>query len=109
MVDFHGLRANGTMAGLMPDILGARARRRTHGEQPPCSLVVLADDYEAYLQTLGPKFRSTLRQRTNKLVKNHAVRLLLTSREEDLRPDLERFFATQQARLAAGGHRRLLH
>jgi len=104
LLDFHGLRANGTMARLIPDILGARARRRTHVEQHPCSLVVLADDYEAYLQTLGPKFRSTLRQRTNKLVKNHAVRLLLTSREEDLRPDLERFFAMHQARWAARGH-----
>ena len=104
LLDFSGLREGGTLGRLIPEILGVRARRRTHVERHPCCLVSLPEEYETYLCSLGQKFRSILRQRTNKLIKNHAVRLLWTSRDEDITAHLDRFFAMHQARWAARGH-----
>src|SRR5437667_11985261 len=84
VLEFRGLPEGGALARLIPEILGARARERIHCERRPCVRVLLPDDYETYLRTLKPKFRSTLRYRTNRLLKNYAVRLLRTSREEEL-------------------------
>ena len=103
VLDFRGLPEEGALARLIPEILGARARERIHCERHPCARVLLPDDYETYLRTLKPKFRSTLRYRTNKLLKNYAVRLLRTSREEELGAHLDRFFAMHQERWQTRG------
>jgi CelD/BcsL family acetyltransferase involved in cellulose biosynthesis len=67
-------------------------------ERRPCSLIPLTHDYESYLSSLSRKFRGTIRYRTNKLTKNFHVNLLRTTREEEIEPHLERFFAMHQAR-----------
>jgi CelD/BcsL family acetyltransferase involved in cellulose biosynthesis len=104
VLDFRGLPDGGALARLIPEILGARALERIHCERHPCAQILLPDDYEAYLRSLKPKFRSTLRYRTNKLLKNNAVRLLRTSREEELGTHLARFFAMHQERWVARAH-----
>jgi len=103
LADFCGLREGGILAELLEQLFASRNPRRTHREIEPCSLIPLPDDYETYLRSLNPKFRSTLRYRTNKLLKNFSVRLLRTGREEDLSEHLESFFALHQRRWIAQG------
>jgi CelD/BcsL family acetyltransferase involved in cellulose biosynthesis len=109
LLDLCGLPEGGALARLLPETLGARARERIHRERHPCARVLLPDDYEAYLSSLKPKFRSTLRYRTNKLRKNYAVRMLRTSRDEDLGGHLDRFFTMHQERWVAREHPGLFH
>lgn len=103
LCDFYGLEEGGTLAQLIPEVLGARASQRVHRERHPCPRIILPDTYEAYLQSLTPKFRSTLRYRTNKLLKNHTVRLLTTRDEEELDGQLDRFISLHQERWRTRG------
>jgi CelD/BcsL family acetyltransferase involved in cellulose biosynthesis len=103
MADLHGLREGGLLSSKIAKILGASAPGRVYHERRPCSLILLPGDYESYLASLSQKFRSTIRYRTNKLTKNFHVNLLRTTREEEIEPHLNRFFAMHQARWLAEG------
>ena len=104
LADLRGLREAGSLVRELPECLGSREPSRVHRESEPCSLIPLPRDYEAYLASLAPKFRSTLRHRTNKLTKNFSVRLVRTSREEELDTHLGHLFLLHQQRWAAEGH-----
>src|SRR2546426_12171960 len=104
LADLRGLRENHPSADLLIRLFGARAPDRVHRERHPCSSLPLPADYETYLTSLATKFRTTVRYRTNKLLKNFKVRLLRTGREEDLDGHLERFFEMHQGRWEAEGH-----
>jgi len=103
MADLHGLREDEPLSSKIAKILGASAPGRVYLERRPCCLIPLPGDYESYLASLSQKFRSTIRYRTNKLAKNFQVNLLRTTREEEIEPHLERFFAMHQARWLAEG------
>jgi len=103
MADLHGLREGGSLSSKIAKILGASAPGRVYQERRSCSLIRLPGDYESYLASLSQKFRGTIRYRTNKLTKNFHVNLLWTTREEEIEPHLERFFAMHQARWSAEG------
>ena len=102
--DLRGLREGHLCTNLLIQSLGSRAAKRVHRERSPCSSVPLPGDYEAYLRSLPAKFRTTLRYRTNKLTKNFVVRLVRTSRGEDLEAHLARLFEMHQGRWEAEGH-----
>jgi CelD/BcsL family acetyltransferase involved in cellulose biosynthesis len=104
LADLKGLRVGLPGTDLLIRALGSRAADRIHLERHPCSAIQLPGDYEAYLASLPTKFRTTVRYRTNKLVKNFQVRLIRTSREEELDSHLERFFEMHQGRWVAEGH-----
>jgi len=104
LADLRGLREDSSSAGALTRALSQEAPGRVHFERYPCSCIPLPDDYETYLASLPQKFRSTLRYRTNKLVKNFQVRLLRTREESEIAPHLSRFFEMHQARWIAGGH-----
>ena len=104
LVDFRGLREDMLSTQSTLQILTPFSSGRVHQERHPCSMIELPGDYEAYLGSLPQKFRSTVRYRTNKLVKNFTVRMLRTEREEELVPHLDRFFAMHQDRWTAEGH-----
>lgn len=103
LLDFRGLREGEVLARLIPDIVGAPAPRRVHRERDVCSQILLPGDYDAYLRSLDKGFRAELRSHTEKLVKTFAVRLVLTSREDELGAQLDRFFALHQARWRTQG------
>jgi CelD/BcsL family acetyltransferase involved in cellulose biosynthesis len=109
LFDIRGLQESGALARLIPKMFGERAPWRIHRERHPCSRVPLPNDYEAYLRSLKSKFRSALRYRTNRLVKNHSTRLLRTSTEEDLHAHLDRFFAMHQERWVTKGETGSFH
>jgi CelD/BcsL family acetyltransferase involved in cellulose biosynthesis len=104
LADLHGLRDRASFSARTAKTLGASAPKRVYFERRPCSLIPLPSDYEAYLASLSPKFRGTIRHRTNKLEKNFRVNLLQTTREEEVDPHLERFFVMHQARWLAQGN-----
>ncbi len=104
LADLRGLRSDCAGAALLIRSFGSRDPDRIHRERHPCSSIPLPGDYEAYLASLPAKFRTTVRYRTNKLVKNFAVRLVRTAREEELDAHLERFFEMHQGRWEAEGH-----
>lgn len=104
LADLRGLREGGALSSKIASALGASAPGRIYRERHPCSRISLPGDYGSYLASLSQKFRSTVRHRTNKLVKNFHVNLLRTTREEEITPHLERFFAMHQARWLAKGH-----
>ena len=103
MADLHGLREGGSLSLKIAKILGASAPKRVYRERRSCCLIPLPGDYESYLRSLSQNFRAAIRKRTNKLVKNFRVNLLRTTREEEIKPHLERFFAMHQARWLAKG------
>jgi len=103
MADLHGLREGGSLSSKIAKILGASAPGRVYQERRPCCLIPLPGDDESYLASLSRNFRAAIRKRTNKLVKNFRVTLLRTTREEEIKPHLERFFAMHQARWLAKG------
>ncbi len=104
LVDFRGLREDmpSTQAALR--MLTAVSPGRVHRERHPCSMIELPRDYEVYLGSLPQKFRSTVRYRTNKLMKNFTVRMIRTVRDDELASHLDRFFAMHQDRWTAEGH-----
>ena len=104
LVDFRSVRKDLPRTRLLIDALATPAPGRVHGEASSCSSIPLPGDYETYLASLASKFRTTLRYRTNKLVKNFCVRLVRTSRHEDLDAHLERLFEMHQGRWEAEGH-----
>jgi len=104
LADLRGLKERHPSSDRLIKVLGADAPDRIHRERHPCSSVALPGDYEAYLTSLAAKFRTTVRYRTNKLVKNFKVRMLRTSRPEELDGHLERFFVMHQGRWEAEGH-----
>lgn len=103
LCDFHGLGEDGILVQLIPEVLGARAPQRVHRARHPCPRILLPDNYESYLLSLAPKFRSTLRYRTNKLLRNFSVRLISTSREEEVDGHLDRFIFLHQERWRMSG------
>jgi CelD/BcsL family acetyltransferase involved in cellulose biosynthesis len=78
----------------------ARIRRERH----PCSMVWLPDNFDAYLDGLGAKFRQSYRQRASKLRRTCEVRFLRTSSEEELRPHLRALFRMHQEQWIARGY-----
>jgi len=104
LANLRGLRHDQPSADLLIRLLGARAPDRIHLERHPCSSILLTADYETYLSSLATKFRTTVRYRTNKLMKNFKVRLVRTGREEELDGHLDRFFEMHQGRWEAEGH-----
>jgi CelD/BcsL family acetyltransferase involved in cellulose biosynthesis len=109
LFDIRGLPESDVLALLIPTMFGGQAPWRIHRERHPCSRVSLPNDYEAYLRSLKPKFRSALRYQTNRLVKNHSTRLLRTNSEEDLDAHLDRFFTMHQERWTARGETGSFH
>lgn len=105
LLDFRGIREGDILTALIADEPHSPRPERTHRERHLCLHVPLPDDYERYLASLKPKFRTTLRYRTNKLVKNYSVRLLRTKDAEELPESLDRLFHMHQARWIAEGHR----
>jgi CelD/BcsL family acetyltransferase involved in cellulose biosynthesis len=103
MADLHGLREGRSLSSKIAKILGASAPGRVYQERRPCCLIPLPGDYESYLASLSQNFRTAIRKRTRKLAKNFRVNLLRTTREEEIEPHLERFFAMHQARWLAKG------
>lgn len=104
LLDLKGLREESTSTAEIRKTFAQRCPARVHTERHPCSMIPLAGDYEAYLASLPQKFRSTLRYRTNKLIKNFKVRMIRTSTEAELAPHLERLFSMHQARWRSEGH-----
>jgi CelD/BcsL family acetyltransferase involved in cellulose biosynthesis len=104
LADLQGLKERHSSSDRLIKVLGAAAPDRIHRERHPCSSVALPGDYESYLTSLPAKFRTTVRYRTNKLVKNFKVRMLRTSQREELDGHLERFFVMHQDRWEAEGH-----
>ena len=104
LADLRGLRDHHPSTERLIALLGARASGRIHRERHPCSSILLPGDYETYLKSLASKFRTTLRYRTNKLMKNFSVRMLRTGREEELEVHLNRFFEMHQGRWEAERH-----
>jgi len=104
LVDLRGLREGSRSAVLIPQAFGSRAPARIHRERHPCSALRLPADYEEFLASLASKFRTTLRYRTNKLVKNFDVKLVKTVREEELDDQLARLYEMHQERWEAEGH-----
>ena len=104
LLDFRGLRDDTPSTRAVLRSLIALSPGRVHRESHPCSMIELPGEYEAYLGSLPQKFRSTVRYRTNKLVKNFSVRVFRTERNDDVTPHLERFFAMHQDRWTAEGH-----
>ena len=104
LADLRGLRQDHPGTEWLIQNLGSRAPARIHRERHPCSSIPLTDDYESYLASLGAKFRTTVRYRTNKLTKSFRVNLLRTAREDEIDAHLERFFAMHQGRWEAEGH-----
>jgi len=104
LADLRGLREDHLCTDLLIASLGSRAPGRVHRERHPCSAIRLPLDHEAYLAGLPAKFRTTVRYRTNKLVKNFKVNMFRTSREEDLYAHLERLFEMHQGRWEAERH-----
>lgn len=104
LADFRSLREDLPRTGLLLDAFASRAPGRIHRERSACSSIPLPGDYEAYLASLATKFRTTVRYRTNKLVKNFRVRLVRTDRQEELKAHLVRFFEMHQGRWDAEGH-----
>src|SRR5207249_625602 len=96
LADLRGLREDNPSAELLVRLLGAHAPGRIHRERHPCSAINLPDDFETYLASLPTKFRTTIRYRTNKLMKSFDVKLFRTCREEELDGHLERFFQMHQ-------------
>ena len=103
MADLHGLREGGSLSSKIAKILGASAPERVYRERRAGCLIPLPGDYESYLASLSYNFRAGIRKRTNKLVKNFHVNLHRTTREEEIEPHLDRFFAMHQARWLAKG------
>jgi CelD/BcsL family acetyltransferase involved in cellulose biosynthesis len=104
LADLRGLREGTRSSELIPAAFGSRAPGRIHRERHPCSVLRLPADYEEFLTSLASKFRTTLRYRTNKLVKNFDVKLVRTLREEELDGQLARLFEMHQERWEAEGH-----
>jgi len=104
LADLRGLRTGFPGTDLMISALGAQSPDRVHRERHPCSSIPLPGDYEAYLAFLHPKFRTAIRHRTKRLAKNFAVRLILTTRQEELEGHLGRFFEMHQDRWVAEGY-----
>jgi CelD/BcsL family acetyltransferase involved in cellulose biosynthesis len=104
LADLRGLREGFRNSDLIPEAFGSRAPARIHRERHPCSALRLPADYEEFLASLASKFRTTLRYRTNKLVKNFDVKLVRTLREEELDDHLARLFDMHQERWEAEGH-----
>lgn len=104
LADFRGLREEAPSTEAILRILNPSSAGRVHRERHPCSRIELPGDYESYLGSLPQKFRSTVRYRTNKLVKNFTVRVFRTERDDEVTPHLERFFAMHQNRWTAEGH-----
>jgi len=104
LIDFWGLREESPSAQRTLQMLTSLAPGREHRERHPCSRIELPGNYETYLASLPQKFRSTVRYRTNKLVKNFTVRMFRTETEDEVAPHLERFFAMHQDRWTAEGH-----
>jgi CelD/BcsL family acetyltransferase involved in cellulose biosynthesis len=104
LVDFRGLREESPSTPAILRVFAPPSSRRVHRERHPCSRIELPGDYEAYLASLPQKFRSTVRYRTNKLVKHFTVRMFRTQSEVEVTPHLERFFAMHQDRWTAEGH-----
>src|SRR5262245_5261400 len=104
LADLQGLRENRSSANRLIRHLGARAPDRVHIERHACSSVQLPRDFEDYLASLATKFRTTVRYRTNKLVKNFKVRLLRTGRDEEIDQHLKRLFEMHQGRWEPEGH-----
>jgi CelD/BcsL family acetyltransferase involved in cellulose biosynthesis len=103
IADLHGLREGGSLSSKIATVLGASAPERVHHERRSGCLILLPGNYEIYLRSLSQNFRAAIRKRTNKVVKNFRVNLLRTTREEEIKPHLERFFAMHQARWLAKG------
>ncbi|HYS04837.1 MAG TPA: GNAT family N-acetyltransferase [Candidatus Dormibacteraeota bacterium] len=104
LADLQGLKERPPSSDRLIEVLGAGAPDRIHRERHPCSSIALPGDYESYLTSLAAKFRTTVRYRTNKLVKNFKVRMLRTTLPEELDGHLERFFVMHQGRWEAEGH-----
>jgi CelD/BcsL family acetyltransferase involved in cellulose biosynthesis len=104
LVDLRGLREGPVCTDLLIRTFGSGAPGRIHRERHPCSFIPLPNDYETYLASLPTKFRTTVRYRTNKLVKNHQVRVVRTQQEEEIEGHLQRLFELHQGRWEAEGH-----
>jgi len=92
LADLRGLSEKHPSTDRLIRLFGAGAPDRIHRERQPCSAIRLPRDYETYLSSLAAKFRTTVRYRTNKLMKNFKVTLLRTVRRDELEGHLERFF-----------------
>src|SRR5262249_45192863 len=102
LLDLHGVREGGRAAALLPTLLGPTPLR-VHRERHPCSAIDLSTDYETYLSTLPPRFKVQLRSGTRKLQERFQVRLVRTTKSDELPGHLERLFALHEARWAALG------
>jgi CelD/BcsL family acetyltransferase involved in cellulose biosynthesis len=103
LIDLQGLREDGLQARLAAEVLSRGSKVLVHRERHACYCVRLPSDYEAYLASLKPKFRSTIRHRTNKLLKNTATKLVRTTSADDLERHLACLFDLHQRRWRHGG------
>jgi CelD/BcsL family acetyltransferase involved in cellulose biosynthesis len=104
LADLRGIREGGTTERLLRKHLSGEGERSLVEDREPCSIAGLPDDYEAFLATLGSKFRTTLRYRTNRLARDFPIRFLRTERPEEIDPHLSRLFEMHQSRWTAAGH-----
>ncbi len=108
-LEFRGLREPSALARLVPGNLGGNARRLVHRDRHACFCVQLPGDFEAYLASLRPDFRASVRHRTRKLQKSLPTRLLKTAHEAELPGHLERLFELHERRWAARGEPGVFH
>ncbi len=104
LADLRGLKESGALPQRIVEAFGAQRTNRLYQERHPCSIIHLPFDYDIYLSSLPQKFRSNIRYRTNKVRKNFDVRLIVTTKEEEIEPHLHCLFAMHQARWRAEGN-----
>jgi CelD/BcsL family acetyltransferase involved in cellulose biosynthesis len=92
LVDLRGLVEGGALTSPLARAFASRSSGRVHWEPHASYRVPLPQDHETYLRSLTPKFRSTIRYRTNKLLKNTHTRLLRTETPAELEEHLCRLF-----------------
>jgi CelD/BcsL family acetyltransferase involved in cellulose biosynthesis len=102
VADLRGLRDGDPAAGDLERALLAGAARGREVEQE-CAAIELPRDFDAYLASLGSKFRQSYRQRANKLLRQCEVSFYRTESEADLPAHLDVLFRLHQARWTAAG------
>jgi CelD/BcsL family acetyltransferase involved in cellulose biosynthesis len=102
VAQLSGLREDDPAAEELERALRARAAKALAVEHP-CAAIALPGDPDEYLASLGSKFRSSYRQRTNKLLRACDVRFFRTEDEDELPRHLQTLFRMNQVRWTEAG------
>lgn len=79
------------------------ARQSLRKESIVCSAIPLPNNWDSYLKTLRPRFRTSLRSKTRNLNQDHEVTVLQSLDAGELPAHLDALFKLHQARWAEAG------